>query len=105
MIISSGGEDTGGMIFEETTRVHASPEAIYSFFETMDANYERWHPDHIEFRWVEGETLTEGTKSLIRGIRCGKDTAKDRAVHDGRPRPIHRIHADITARRTTHAGS
>jgi uncharacterized protein YndB with AHSA1/START domain len=76
MIISSGGEDTGGMIFEETTRVHASPEAIYSFFETMDANYERWHPDHIEFRWVEGETLTEGTKASFEEYVAGKTQRK-----------------------------
>ena len=42
------------MLLEETTSVNAPAEDIYHFFETMDENYERWHPDHIEFRWVNG---------------------------------------------------
>ncbi|WP_136591345.1 SRPBCC family protein [Salinigranum halophilum] len=60
------------MILEETTKVHAPPEDIYRFFETMDENYERWHPDHIEFRWVEGDGLAEGAKAYFEEHIAGK---------------------------------
>lgn len=31
----------------------------------MDRNYERWHPDHITFRWVRGDSLEEGSQSYF----------------------------------------
>lgn len=60
------------MLLEETTRVHASPADIYYFFEMMDANYERWHPDHIEFRWIDGDELEEGAKAYFEERIAGK---------------------------------
>jgi hypothetical protein len=53
------------MILTETTNVHASREDIYRFFETIDANYERWHPDHIEFRWIGGDGLVVGAEAYF----------------------------------------
>ena len=41
-------------------RIDASPEAVYAFFENLEANYTRWHPDHIVFRWTKGSGLEEG---------------------------------------------
>lgn len=49
------------MILEEITRVNASPEKVYHFFETMDVNYQQWHPDHIVFRWSSGVGLEQGS--------------------------------------------
>lgn len=60
------------MLLEETTRIHASPKDIYRFFETMDVNYDRWHPDHIEFRWIDGDGLEEGTKAYFEERIAGK---------------------------------
>jgi hypothetical protein len=64
------------MILKETTRVRASSEDIYRFFETMDANYERWHPDHIEFRWIGRDGLTEGAKAYFEERIAGKTQQK-----------------------------
>lgn len=60
------------MILEETTRMDASPESVYRFFETMEANYERWHPDHVAFRWVDGDGLEEGAKASFEERIGGK---------------------------------
>ncbi|WP_254279515.1 SRPBCC family protein [Haloarcula marina] len=64
------------MLLEEATRVSAPPEAIYRFFETMDANYERWHPDHIEFRWVGGDGLAQGAEAYFEERIAGKTQQK-----------------------------
>lgn len=53
------------MILEETTTIDASPTAIFGFFEDMDANYRRWHPDHEAFRWEEGSTLATGATATF----------------------------------------
>jgi hypothetical protein len=60
------------MLLEETTRVHASPDDIYRFFETMDEKYERWHPDHLEFRWISGDGLVEGAEAYFEERIAGK---------------------------------
>lgn len=53
------------MILEETTRINVSPEEVYDFFEAMDSNYERWHPDHIVFRWIDEDGLEQGAETYF----------------------------------------
>lgn len=48
------------MILEAETHIRADPADVFAFFEDMEAQYEAWHPEHIAFRWVEGEGLEEG---------------------------------------------
>lgn len=48
------------MILEASTSIDASPEAVFAFFENMDANYRRWHPDHVLFRWESEPGLRVG---------------------------------------------
>ncbi|MCT9097055.1 SRPBCC family protein [Haloarchaeobius sp. HME9146] len=64
------------MLLTETTRVHASPGDVYRFFERMDANYERWHPDHVEFRWVDGDGLEAGAEAYFEEHIGGKTQQK-----------------------------
>ena len=64
------------MILTETTKIPASREDIYLFFEMMDTNYERWHPDHIEFRWIGGEGLEVGAKAYFEERIAGKTQKK-----------------------------
>jgi hypothetical protein len=64
------------MLLEETTSVRAPPEDIYHFFDTMDLNYERWHPDHIEFRWIGGDGLEKGATAYFAERIAGKTQAK-----------------------------
>ena len=48
------------MRLEDRIWINAPPEAIFSFFEAMETNYLRWHPDHRLFRFEQGRGLREG---------------------------------------------
>lgn len=48
------------MLFEDTISIDAPPERVFSFFQHMGEHYLEWHPDHLAFRWVEGNALEEG---------------------------------------------
>ena len=41
------------MILSQTTMIAAPAERIFAFFDRMEVNYTRWHPDHITFRWLQ----------------------------------------------------
>lgn len=53
------------MILKETTDVESPPEEVYRFFEEMEENYERWHPDHITFCWTEEVGLEQGAEAYF----------------------------------------
>jgi len=65
------------VILRETTDVHASPAAIFQFFEEMEARYLQWHPDHKLFRWVSGRGLTEGNVFYFEEFIAGKLLKKE----------------------------
>lgn len=46
------------MNLSRSTMIAAPAGRIFDFFENMEANYTRWHPDHITFRWL-GESRQE----------------------------------------------
>lgn len=48
------------MLFEDSISIDAPPEHVFDFFRRMDEHYLEWHPDHLAFRWVEGDSLDEG---------------------------------------------
>lgn len=56
--------------------MNVAPEDVYHFFETMDSNYERWHPDHVEFRWVDGDGLEQGAEAYFEERIAGKEQQK-----------------------------
>ncbi|MBX0298166.1 SRPBCC family protein [Haloarcula nitratireducens] len=60
------------MILTETTDVGAPPKEVYRFFEEMADNYERWHPDHITFRWTEKDGLQQGAEAYFEERIAGK---------------------------------
>lgn len=64
------------MILEETTEVKTSPGDVYRFFESMEGNYLRWHPDHVSFRWIDGGSLKEGEKAHFVEEIAGKRQEK-----------------------------
>ncbi|MDS0297910.1 SRPBCC family protein [Halogeometricum sp. S1BR25-6] len=64
------------MILEETTEVKASPGDVYRFFESMEENYPRWHPDHVTFLWIDGESLKAGEKAYFEETIAGKRQRK-----------------------------
>lgn len=48
------------MILHDSILIHAPAQAVFRFFEEMEANYLGWHPDHVLFRWERGRGLKEG---------------------------------------------
>lgn len=64
------------MILEETTEVKTSPGDVYRFFESMEENYPRWHPDHVTFRWIDGGSLEEGEKAYFEELIAGERQQK-----------------------------
>lgn len=40
--------------------IRTTPAAVFAFFEAMETNYLRWHPDHQLFRWERGRGLVPG---------------------------------------------
>lgn len=64
------------MILKETTRIAAPPGGVYRFFERMEENYARWHPDHIMFRWIDNGRLETGSKAYFKEWIAGKRRTK-----------------------------
>ena len=48
------------MLLKSTVQIKTSADKIFNFFEEMDKNYLRLHPDHILFEWKKGEGLQVG---------------------------------------------
>ena len=48
------------MILSNETWIRTTPQQIVDFFEEMESNYTRWHPDHRRFKWLEGRGIREG---------------------------------------------
>jgi len=65
------------MILEETTLINAPAERVFDFFRHMDEQrYLDWHPDHLLFRWVEGNALQEGSIGYFEERIYGKVNKK-----------------------------
>lgn len=65
------------MLLEETTHINASPKRIFDFFSHMDEQrYLDWHPDHLAFRWVEGDAVREGNVCYFEERIYGKISKK-----------------------------
>lgn len=58
--------------FEDSTRINATPEEVFAFFENMDANYTRWHPNHHKFEWRKGKGITVGNEFFFEERIAGK---------------------------------
>ena len=66
------------MILEETTFIDAPPERVFDFFRHMgEQRYLDWHPDHLAFRWIEGNILQEGNICYFEERIYGKVNKKE----------------------------
>jgi hypothetical protein len=50
------------VILSQTTKIDAPAERVFSFFDHMEKNYLRWHPDHLSFRWLQNGRLAVGNR-------------------------------------------
>jgi hypothetical protein len=65
------------VILRTETWIRTTPDEIARFFDGLEENYTRWHPDHHAFTWIEGQGLPEGA------VRRFVDEHRLRAVrHD-----------------------
>jgi hypothetical protein len=62
--------------FEDGIRIEAPPAQAFAFFQNMEANYTRWHPDHIRFEWRKGRGLEVGNKFFFEERIAGKRLTK-----------------------------
>lgn len=62
--------------FVDSIDIAASAEDGFAFFEQMDANYTRWHPDHLKFAWRKGRGIAIGTEFMFEEIIAGKKQRK-----------------------------
>lgn len=58
--------------FEDSVWISAPAEQGFAFFEAMDANYARWHPDHRLFEWRQGRGLAVGNIFYFEEMIAGK---------------------------------
>ncbi|HEY9013004.1 MAG TPA: SRPBCC family protein [Devosia sp.] len=63
--------------FEDEIAVEASPAAAFGFFEAMEANYVRWHPDHRRFEWRKGRGIAVGNVFWFEEVIGGNTLRKE----------------------------
>lgn len=68
------------MIFEHTIPIETDADKIFRFFENMEENYTRWHPQHICFRWEKGDGLKEGSISYFEE-KIGDEHFKKKVIY------------------------
>ncbi len=71
--------------FEDSIAIAAPPSAGFAFFENMDANYVRWHPDHLKFEWRNGRGLAVGNEFYFEERIAGKLQRKLTRITEVRP--------------------
>ena len=60
------------MKFEASAHIATTPEAVFAFFSDMEANYTRWHRDHLLFRWEGRAGLEIGRQFYFEERIAGK---------------------------------
>lgn len=60
------------MILSDQVTIDAAPERVFLFFEAMEDNYLRWHPDHLVFRWLGERGVKPGNRFHFEERIAGK---------------------------------
>jgi len=64
------------MILGTETRIRTTPAEIRRFFQGLEENYTRWHPDHHAFEWIKGRGIAEGVVCEFDETIAGKRQRK-----------------------------
>jgi hypothetical protein len=62
--------------YEDSTWIGVPPATVFDFFEEMEANYTRWHPDHLRFEWRRGRGIAVGNEFFFEERIAGKRLPK-----------------------------
>jgi hypothetical protein len=68
--------------FEDSIEIAAPPAQGFAFFQSMEDNYLRWHPDHLLFEWRSGRGLQEGNVFYFEERIAGKLQRKEVRITD-----------------------
>lgn len=51
------------MTLEDSIEIKTIPEHVFNWFINLRTgeDYRVWHPNHIDWRWIEGKPLQEGS--------------------------------------------
>jgi hypothetical protein len=60
------------VILRTETWIRTTPDEIARFFDGLEENYTRWHPDHHSFTWIEGRGVVEGAVCRFDETIAGK---------------------------------
>lgn len=71
--------------FEDEAAIDAPPEVGFAFFDQMEDNYTRWHPDHLLFEWRKGRGLAVGNEFYFEERIAGKLQRKLTRITEVRP--------------------
>lgn len=66
--------------FEDSIAIGAPTAAAFDFFENMETNYTRWHPDHLLFEWRKGRGLAVGNVFYFEERIAGKLQKKETRI-------------------------
>lgn len=66
--------------FEDSIEINAPPEDGFAFFQNMETNYVRWHPDRISFEWRKGRGLEVGNVFYFEERIAGKIQRKETRI-------------------------
>jgi uncharacterized protein YndB with AHSA1/START domain len=53
------------IVVEERVRLPAPADRVWSWFANLDSHYRDWHPEHLAWRTLRGEPLTEGAVVFV----------------------------------------
>ncbi len=68
------------MILEHTIPIKKDADTIFRFFENMEENYTRWHPQHICFHWEKRAGLKDGSISYFEE-KIGDEHLKTKVIY------------------------
>jgi len=49
------------ILLEDTIRINATPESIFTWLDHFPENYCAWHPDHVSCRYTSGNSMQVGS--------------------------------------------
>lgn len=65
------------MLLQHEILIEATPDRGFDFFQHMQENYLRWHPDHLRFEWRQEPRLEVGNRCYFEERIGGKLLKKE----------------------------
>jgi len=81
-----------------SVEIDATPESVWVFFDSIENNYTKWHPDHVMFRWVEGKRFEKSAVAYTeQNVHGSLHKMKVKCTCDPKPQDRFRVEQPTTA--------